>query len=429
MCEHAGLLNHLLAKIDDLKIGEGTVVAQTAPQCFDISLWQLISALLVGGRTLIIEQEMILDAKRFIDKIVAARVNVVQVVPSYLEVLVSYLGQHPSEFKDLEYVVATGEALKKELVERWFAVQPLIKLVNAYGLTETSDDTNHEIMDRAPQGERVPLGRPINNVLIYVVDEQLQPVPLGAPGEIVFSGVCVGRGYINDPERTQRAFLQDPRRPGRRVYRSGDYGRGLPDGKLEFLGRRDSQVKISGFRIEIGEIENQLLKLPGVREGAVVVTEGADQNKHLVAFCSGDRAPNPGVMRGQLGKTLPKYMVPSAIHWRKALPLTGNGKIDRKALLALAGELDVAEQRNEEPSTATERRLAAAWAKVLGIPKDQIGRRDHFAELGGTSLSALKLAITLERAVSFKDLINHPILADLATLVDDRSAQRLEQKH
>ncbi len=439
MCEHAGLLNHLLAKIDDLKIGEGTVVAQTAPQCFDISLWQLISALLVGGRTLIIEQELILDAKRFIDKIVAARVNVVQVVPSYLEVLVSYLGQHPSEFKDLEYVVATGEALKKELVERWFAVQPRIKLVNAYGLTETSDDTNHEIMDRAPQGERVPLGRPINNVLIYVVDEQLQPVPLGAPGEIVFSGVCVGRGYINDPERTQRAFLQDPLRPGQRVYRSGDYGRGLPDGKLEFLGRRDSQVKISGFRIEIGEIENQLLKLPGVREGAVVVTEGADQNKHLVAFCSGDRPPNPGVMRDQLAKALPKYMVPSAIHWRKTLPLTENGKIDRKALLALAGELDVAEQRHEEPSTATERRLAAAWAKVLGIPKDQIRRRDHFFELGGTSLSALKLAITLERAVSFKDLINHPILADLATLVDDRSAQRrqaaaerlphLEQKH
>src|SRR5436190_3425992 len=429
MCEHAGLLNHLLAKIDDLKIGEGTVVAQTAPQCFDISLWQLISALLVGGRTLIIEQEMILDAKRFIDKIVAARVNVVQVVPSYLEVVLSYLGQHPSEFKDLEYVVATGEALKQELVERWFAVQPLIKLVNAYGLTETSDDTNHEIMHRVPQRERVPLGRPINNVLIYVADQELQPVPLGAPGEIVFSGVCVGRGYINDPERTQRAFLQDPLRPGQRLYRSGDYGRGLPDGKIEFLGRRDSQVKISGFRIEIGEIENQLLKLPGVREGAVAVTEGADQNKHLVAFCSGDRRPNAGLMRDQLARALPGYMVPSAIHWRETLPLTENGKIDRKALLALAGELDVAGQRHEEPSTATERRLAAAWAKVLGIPRDQIGRRDHFAELGGTSLSALKLAITLDRAVSVKDLINHPSLADLAALVDDRSAQRLEQKH
>jgi len=423
MCEHAGLLNPLLAKIDDLKIGEGTVVAQTAPQCFDISLWQLISALLVGGRTLIIEQEMILDAKRFIDKIVNARVNVVQVVPSYLEVLASYLGQHPCEFKDLQYVVATGEALKKDLVERWFAIQPRIKLVNAYGLTETSDDTNHEIMDCAPQGEHVPLGRPINNVFIYVVDEQLQPVPLGAPGEIVFSGVCVGRGYINDPERTQRAFLQDPLRPGQRLYRSGDYGRGLPDGKLEFLGRRDSQVKISGFRIEIGEIENRLLKLPGVREAAVVVAEGADQNKRLVAFSSGDRPPNPGTLRDQLAKALPSYMVPSAIHWRKTLPLTENGKVDRKALLALAGELDVAEQRHEEPSTTTERWLAAVWAKVLGIPEDQIGRRDHFFEFGGTSLSALKLAIALKRAVSFKDLTAHPILADQAALIDQRPEQ------
>src|SRR5213596_3625481 len=424
MCEHAGLLNHLLAKIDDLKIGEGTVVAQTAPQCFDISLWQLIATLLAGGRVVIVEQEAILDAKRFIDTIVAARVNVVQVVPSYLEVLVSCLGRHPSEFKDLEYVVATGEALKQELVERWFAVQPRIRLVNAYGLTETSDDTNHEIMDRAPHGERVPLGRPINNVRIDVVDELLSPVALGDAGEIVFSGVCVGRGYINDPERTRSAFLPDPHRPGGRLYRSGDYGRWLPDGKLEFLGRRDSQVKISGFRIEIGETESALVRLPGVRDGAVVVAERADGSKHLVAFCSGDRRPNAGLMRDQLAKALPKYMVPSAIHWRKTLPLTENGKIDRKALLALAGELDVAEQRHEEPSTATEHRLAAAWAKVLGIPKDQIGRRDHFAELGGTSLSALKLAITLDRAVSVKDLINHPSLADLATLVDDRSAQR-----
>src|SRR6266568_5151587 len=272
MCEHAGMLNHLFAKIYDLKIGEGDVVAQTAPQCFDISLWQLVSALLVGGRTLLVEQEAILDAKRFIDKIVEGRVNVVQVVPSYLELLLSCLEKHPRALPDLRFVSVTGEALKKELVQRWFAANPGIKLVNAYGLTETSDDTNHEVMDRAPNRERVPLGRPINNVSVYLVDEHLAPVPLGAPGEIVFSGVCVGRGYINDPERTRQAFMTDPHRAGRRLYRSGDYGRWLPDGKLEFLGRRDSQVKISGFRIEIGEIENTLLRVPDVREGAVVVT-------------------------------------------------------------------------------------------------------------------------------------------------------------
>jgi amino acid adenylation domain-containing protein len=418
MCEHAGLLNHLFAKIDDLTIGAGTVVAQTAPQCFDISLWQLMAALLAGGRVVIVEQETILDAERFIARMLDARVNIVQVVPSYLEVLVSYLGQHPTELQDLEYVVATGEALKKQLVERWFAVQPGIKLVNAYGLTETSDDTNHEIMDRAPRGERVPLGRPINNVQIYVVDEQLQPVPVGESGEIVFSGVCVGRGYINDPERTQRAFLQDPLRPGQRLYRSGDYGRCLPDGTLEFLGRRDSQVKISGFRIEIGEVENALLRVAGVRDGAVVIS------KHLVALYTGELPLDSAFLRDKLAESLPAYMVPTAFHWREKLPLTENGKIDRKALTALAAELDVVAGRSHErPSTAAEQRLAALWAELLGIPTEQIGRGDNFFDIGGTSLAAVRLVIALGRAVSVKDLRAHPTLADQALLLDGRLAR------
>ena len=153
---------------------------------------------------------------------------------------------------------------------------------------------------------------------VYVVDEHLSPVPLGAPGEIVFSGVCVGRGYINDPERTRRAFMADPHRPGQRLYRGGDYGRWLPEGKLEFLGRRDTQVKIRGFRIEIGEIENALLRVPGVRDGAVVVAERADQSKHLVAFYSGRAATR---CRASCGtgwvRRCPTYMVPSAFHWRE----------------------------------------------------------------------------------------------------------------
>jgi amino acid adenylation domain-containing protein len=422
MCEHAGMLNHLYAKIDDLGLGEGQVVAQTAPQCFDISLWQLVSGLLVGGRTLLVEQEVILDVQRFVDKIVEGRVAVLQVVPSYLDVVVSCLRQHPRELPDLRCVSVTGEALKKELTERWFAVQPGIKLVNAYGLTETSDDTNHEVMDRAP--DRILLGRAVNNVRVYVVDEHLTPVPLGAPGLIVFSGVCVGRGYINDPERTRQAYLTDPHREGARLYRGGDYGRWQPGGKLEFLGRRDTQVKIRGFRIEIGEIENTLLRVPGVRDGAVVVAERADQSKHLVAFYSGPRALDGDVLPARLGESLPEYMVPSAFHWRESLPLTANSKIDRKALQTLAGELGVVQDGYHAPNTPTEHRLAAAWAKVLGIPQHQIGRRDHFFDRGGTSLSAVKLAITLDRAVSLKDVTRHPVLADLAGLVDGRSERR-----
>jgi len=216
--------------------------------------------------------------------------------------------------------------------------------------------------------------------------------------------------------------MADPHREGYRLYRSGDYGRWLPGGKLEFLGRRDTQVKISGFRIEIGEIENTLLRVPGVRDGAVVVTERADHSKHLVAFYSGQRPLDVNVLRARLGESLPEYMVPSAFHWRNSLALTDNGKIDRKALTALARELDVAGQDHDGPSTATEHRLAAAWADVLGIPKDKIGRRDHFFDLGGTSLSAVKLVISLERAVSLKDLTGHPILADLATLIDGSSS-------
>jgi amino acid adenylation domain-containing protein len=425
MCEHVGMLNHIYAKIDDLQIGEGQVVAQIAPQCFDISLWQLVSALLVGGRTLIIEQEVILDVQRFVDKIMASRINVLQVVPSYLEVVLSYLEQHHCELPNLRYVSVTGEAIKKELTQRWFASMPAVKLVNAYGLTETSDDTNHEIMDRVPERERVPLGRPIHNVRIYIVDEYLSPVPLGAPGVIAFAGVCVGRGYINDPERTRQCYIADPYYEGQRLYLGGDYGRWLPEGKLEFLGRRDNQVKISGFRIEIGEIENTLLRVPGVRDGVVVVAERPDHSKRLVAFYAGPEPLEVNLLRDRLGESLPTYMVPAAFHWRESLPLTANSKIDRKALTALARELDVVEEENyNAPRTPTEQRMAVAWAEVLGIPQEGIGRQDNFFDRGGTSLSAVRLAIVLERAVTLKDVIRHPILADLASLVDSKSERQ-----
>jgi hypothetical protein len=211
--------------------------------------------------------------------------------------------------------------------------------------------------------------------------------------------------------------MADPHRPGQRLYRGVDHGRWLPGGKLEFLGRRDTQVKIRGFRIEIGEIENALLRVQGVRDAAVVVAERADQGKHLVAFYSGERPVEVDILRDRLGASLPKYMVPSAFHWQVRLPLTANSKIDRKALSTLAAELDPVDVGSEAPSTPAERHVAVAWAQVLGMREDQIGRRDHFFDLGGTSLSAVKLAIALNRAVSLKDIVEHPILADLAELL------------
>ncbi len=416
MCEHAGMINHLYAKVDDFGIREGEVVAQVAPQCFDISLWQLISAMLVGGSTVLVDQDTIMQPERFVDLIVDAEVGVMQVVPSYLEVLLTYLDQHPRELPELHCVSVTGEALTLELAHRWFRTFDGIKLANAYGLTETSDDTNHEVMTEAPIGT-VPLGPAVNNAYVYVIDEELRPVPLGSPGEIAFSGICVGRGYINDPERTAAAYLDDPLRPGERLYRSGDFGRWRPDGKLEYLGRRDAQVKIRGFRIEIGEIENVLAQLEGVRQGAVVVTDREDGNKQLVAFYSG-REHTVDSLRQHLGRSLPEYMVPSSFHWRERLPLTDNGKINRKALRAVAEDMEVETAEFEAPRTATELRLAELWADILGVPTGQIGRRDHFFDRGGSSLSAVEMVVALDNAISLKEVTAAPVLADLARIID-----------
>ena len=418
MCEHAGMLNHIIAKLDDLAVAEGEVIPQTGPQCFDISVWQLVGALLVGGTTLLVEQEAILDVERFVDTIVAGRAAVLQVVPSYLDVILAYLEQHPRELPDLHTVCPTGDLLKKELVQRWFTTQPGIPMVNTYGLTETSDDAVHAVMPGVPDGERVPLGRPIINTWVDVVDENHVPVPLGAPGLIVFSGVCVGRGYINDPERTARVFGLDPLRPGQRICRTGDHGRWRPDGTLDFLGRRDNQIKIRGFRIEIGEIENALLRVPGVRDGAVVVGDGPG-GRHLVGFYSGPR-PFDDELPARLAEALPDYMVPTVLHWRQTLPLTANGKIDRSTLTGLAAELAVPDDRDdhEPPATPTERWIAAAWAAVLGVPADRVGRQDHFFDSGGTSLSAVKLAIALDRRVSLREITRFPVLADLAKSID-----------
>ncbi|MFD6297786.1 amino acid adenylation domain-containing protein [Streptomyces sp. NPDC060235] len=429
VCEHAGFLNHVLAKIDDLGITAGTVVAQTAPQCFDISLWQLVAALTVGGRTVVVDQSAVEDVARLVETLAQECVEVLQVVPSYLETMLTELDHEPRPLPRLRCVSATGEALKKELTERWFAVFPDKTLVNAYGLTETSDDTNHEVMTSVPDTASVPLGRPIANIRVYVVDETLRPVPLGSPGEIVFSGVCVGRGYVNDEKRTRAAFVPDPHVPGARLYRSGDIGRWLTGGRLEFLGRRDAQVKIRGFRIEIGEIENRLLRVPGVRDSAVVVT-GTGGAARLVAFWTGTTELTADALQAVLTETLPAYMVPSRFHRLPELPLTGNGKTDRKALARTAGERGAEDAEwgtedtaTETPRTAAEQQLAALWAEVLKVPAERIGRDADFFSLGGTSLSLVRLAIALDRRLSPRELRDTPRLADLAALLDGRGAK------
>nr|WP_042178667.1 amino acid adenylation domain-containing protein [Kibdelosporangium sp. MJ126-NF4]CEL13322.1 Peptide synthetase [Kibdelosporangium sp. MJ126-NF4]CTQ99013.1 Peptide synthetase [Kibdelosporangium sp. MJ126-NF4] len=420
LCQHDGMLNHLLAKIDDLGIGDGTRVAQNAPQGFDISLWQLVVGLLTGGTTVLIPQQVVHDVARFADELAASRIEVLQLVPSYLDLLLTELARRPRQLPALRMVSATGETLKPELVRRWFDQFPEIRLVNAYGATEASDDTTHEVLDRAIDGPRVAVGRPVPGARVHVVDENLRPVPLGAPGEIVFSGVCVGRGYINDEQRTRLAFVEDPRVPGNRFYRSGDFGRWTPTGTLDFLGRKDHQVKIRGFRIEIGEIEDHLLRVQGVREAAVLVG-GRGENRSLVAcYCSPPALPVDSV-RAALADALPDYMVPGQFFWLDTLPLTVNGKIDRKALTELTIGAHRPRRAVSAPRTPAERRLALAWATVLGTAAEHVGRDHVFFDLGGTSLSALRLVAELGGEISLADIVRHPTVADLA-LVLDRSA-------
>ncbi|MGX1914110.1 amino acid adenylation domain-containing protein [Streptomyces phaeochromogenes] len=424
MCEHDGFLNHLYAKIEDLGVQEGDTVAQTAPQCFDISLWQLVSALLVGGSTLLVEQEAVLDVRGFLDLMNRHHVRVAQLVPTYLELVLTETADGRAALPGLRVMAVTGEALKKELVRRWFDAFPGVPLVNCYGLTEVSDDSNHGVMHALPDHRSVPLGDTIRNSRVYVMDERLHLVPVGAPGEIVIAGVCVGRGYVNDPDRTAAVYGHDPHRPAERLYRSGDFGRRLPSGELEYLGRRDSQVKISGFRIEIGEIEDRLLQVPGVRDGAVVVA-GTDDEPQLVAYYTGEDAPDGDGVARALGAALPHYMVPPRLYRTGELPLSGNGKIDKIALTARARRArDTGGAGTDTPrlTTDTERRVAALWARLLKVPEERVGRDSLFTELGGTSLSAIRLSIELDRLITVADLRDTPTVADVATLLDRRSA-------
>ncbi|WP_409492241.1 non-ribosomal peptide synthetase [Amycolatopsis sp. cmx-11-12] len=417
MCAHDGMLNHLLAKRDDLGLTASDVVVQNASQCFDISLWQLVGPWLVGGRSVIVDQEWILDVAGFIDHVVAREATVLQIVPSYLDIMLSWLDEHPRPLGRLRFLGVTGEAVSRNSVARWLARYPGIPLLNGYGATEASDDTTHEIIAAVPDQDLVPVGRPNRNVRAYVMDSRSRLVPLGSVGEIVFSGVCVGLGYVNDPERTAAAFQPDPFHPGDRMYRSGDFGRWLPTGSLEFLGRRDSQVKIRGMRIELGEIENRITALPGIRAATVLVRPTPGGDKELVAMFVADDDLPAARLRARLQDTLPAHMVPAVCHQLGAMPLNDNGKVDRRALAAMA-DSRIPRTEHVAPATATERRLATAWAEVLGLPWDEIGARSNFFDLGGSSLSAVRLVVVLDRLISLNDLTGKPVLRDLAAAVD-----------
>ncbi|MGW5749226.1 AMP-binding protein, partial [Amycolatopsis sp. NPDC003861] len=309
----------------------------------------------------------------------------------------------------LRWLVVTGEALPPDLCTRWFARFPDVPLVNAYGPTECSDDVTHAVIRSGV--EVVPIGHAVRNSRLYVLGDELRPVPVGAIGELFVGGLVVGRGYVGDAVRTSAVFVADPfGEPGTRMYRTGDRVRMRPDGQLEFVERRDFQVKIRGHRIELGEIETALAAHEGVGE-AVVTVHGTGNDRRLVAYVTG--TATAGELRSQLSEQLPAYMVPGAYVVLDRFPLTAHGKIDRKALPAPEQHTGTAARGPRTPVEAT---LCEIWADVLGVP--EVGIDDDFFTIGGHSLLAnsvvSRVRSALDAQLSIRDLFEARTVSRLA---------------
>ena len=298
MIEQRGMVNHLLAKVSDLGLRPDDIVVQNASQCFDISVWQFLSALLVGGSVRIVNDEVRHDPLGLLALCEREGVSVLEVVPSLLQAMleeVSSSGQTPPRLASLRWMVVTGEALPPPLARRWHALYPDIPLLNAYGPTECSDDVTHHVLTAPPEEHvlEMPIGRPIANTRLYVLDKHLRPVPVGVPGELYVGGAGVGRGYLGSPGRTAEVFIPDPLgdEPGAVLYKTGDLVSYLPGGELRFLGRVDHQVKIRGFRIELGEIETVLRRHPLIADAAVLDHANGEGEKVLTAYVTTQQQP------------------------------------------------------------------------------------------------------------------------------------------
>ncbi|HEX2268089.1 MAG TPA: amino acid adenylation domain-containing protein, partial [Pyrinomonadaceae bacterium] len=425
MIEQQGMINHLFAKIRDLQLSGDDVVAQTASQCFDISVWQFLAVLLVGGRVSIFDDETTHDPGQLLAQVDQERITILEVVPSMLRAMLAEANRTASRFSTVRYLLATGEALAPELARQWLLSQPEIPLINAYGPTECSDDVTHHLLTTPPPVEatRIPIGRPVSNTKLYVLDRKLNPMPVGVPGELFVGGDGVGRGYWREASVTAQSFIPDPfaGREGARLYRTGDLAQYQPDGTIDFLGRMDQQVKVRGFRIELGEIEALLSSHPSVREAVVIADEVEGIETRLVAYVVYEEQPTAD-LREFLKEQLPEYMVPSLVIGLDRMPLGPNGKLDRRALPSPAAKLqEQVDRKHERPRTATEEVIAAVWSEVLRV--ERVGRRDNFFDLGGHSLMATQVITRLREAFSLelplRTIFERPTVIGLAERVDE----------
>ena len=450
---HDGAVNHIYGQVDTLELHTGFDFLQSAPASSDISVWQFLGPLLTGGKTVIVSTETVCNPEQLFRVIKSEQLTLVELVPIVLKGLIDHLVALPDEDRslpDLQLMMITGEYVSVELVNQWLALYPTIKVANAYGPTEAADDITQLVIEQPlPEHQRtVPIGKPLANLRLYVLDEQLQLLPVGAPGEICVSGIGVGSGYWKNPEKTSQSFVPNPfpsvkpALPIKRqqwLYRTGDLGRWLPDGNLEFLGRIDNQVKIRGFRVELGEIEARLAQAAEVKEAVVIVREDTLGNKTLVAYVvkslsvSGGGQPSSGLatassltdelvpqLRLSLKEALPEHMVPSAFVVLDQLPLTPSGKVDRRALPAPEISRTALSSQYVAPSTDLEKEIAAIWQQLLGI--QQMGIYDNFFDLGGHSLLMTQLFTqlrnTFEVKLALRSLFDLPTIASMAQEIE-----------
>ncbi|HEY0636929.1 MAG TPA: amino acid adenylation domain-containing protein [Pseudonocardiaceae bacterium] len=427
LVEHRQVLRLLTATEPHFGFGAGDVWAMLHSYAFDFSVWELWGALAYGGRLVVVPTEVVRDHDALLDVLRTERVTVLNQTPAAFRGLRATLAATGRDLRglDVRVIVFGGDALRVRELGDWFGTHgdAAPRLVNMYGITETTVHVTVRPLTEADarRGVSSPIGVPLGDLRALVLDRHAEPVPVGVPGELYVSGAGLARGYLNRPDLNAERF---PVLHGERRYRTGDLVRALPSGELEFLGRVDQQVKVRGYRIELGEIESALLAHDGVRQAVVLAREDGTGDRTLVAYVvpSGE-PPAPAELRDHLGRTLPKYMVPSVFVPLEALPLTPNGKLDAAALPAPdAAARDTGEY--VAPSTEAEHAVAAIWREVLGT--DRVGVDDDFFALGGHSLLATQVIARMRALtegtgaqVGVMDLFQHPTVRGLAALVSD----------
>jgi amino acid adenylation domain-containing protein len=423
MNTHRAVSNRIQWMQDAFGLTAQDRVLQKTPFSFDVSVWEFFWPLLFGAELVIAEPGGHRDSGYLADVIVDREITTIHFVPSMLQLFLD--DPRASECASLRRVICSGEALPKAAQDRFFRRLDA-ELHNLYGPTEAAVDVTWWACDPASDLTFVPIGKPIANTQIHIVDEDMRPTPVGTAGELLIGGVQVGQGYLNRPELTAERFIDDPfsDRQGAHLYRTGDLARWMPDGNIEFLGRADFQVKIRGFRVELGEIEAALEASDGVRQAIVVARERSSGDLELVAYVSrteGNDATDDD-LRTRLLARLPAYMVPTTFVAIEQFPLSPNGKVDRKALPDPPRIRPDLGTPYAPPRSALERLVAAKWERNLEL--DSVGVHDRFFELGGTSLQAARFVNEMQselgESIFVVSLFAAPSVAEYAAFLEDQ---------